>query len=320
MTTDATSSWNPTLRQIVTGALLKVGAIDETEAPTADQFQSAVFTLNGMIKEWQASGIHVWTEEEAILFLQPLQYRYILGPGTTDHACPAFGWTQLTLSSAVAAGATSLPVVSASGINAGDNIGVVLDNNAVFWTTVSGAPAGNVITLSSALPSSASQGNYGFDYPVGTDIGRPLEVPAARALRYNGFNLTPMQMLSRQEYEDLPNPAIPGSPTQAFYAPKLSQGEFYIWNPVLFPGVWGIRFTWYRSIADLLIPGDTADFPQEWSSALTWNLAREEMLTYEVPPPRALEINKIAEEKLALVQGYDRENTPIHFGLDLWPR
>ena len=40
---------------------------------------------------------------------------------------------------------------------AGDNFGIQLDAGTNFWTTVSGAPSGNVVTLAVPLPSQASQ-------------------------------------------------------------------------------------------------------------------------------------------------------------------
>ena len=56
----------------------------------------ATLALNSMIKEWAASGIHIWTTQEAILFLQQDQYRYLLGTGTSPspatHCCDAFSY------------------------------------------------------------------------------------------------------------------------------------------------------------------------------------------------------------------------------------
>ena len=55
-------------------------------------------------------------------------------------------------------GATSLTLTSASGMTAGDSLQVTLDTGQVFYTSIASI-ANNVITLSSALPSQASNGN-----------------------------------------------------------------------------------------------------------------------------------------------------------------
>jgi hypothetical protein len=60
----------------------------------------------------------------------------------------------------VAGVATDLTVTlsSVTGITSGDVIGIQLDSGAAHWTTVNGAPVGNVVTLTVALPSNATIG------------------------------------------------------------------------------------------------------------------------------------------------------------------
>jgi len=194
----------------------------------------------------------------------------------------------------------------------------VLDSGAAFWTTVNGAPAGNVVTLTNPIPSgaSASAQNNVFDYT--TKIVRPLKVPRSRRIYYqgsqNGPTLTPMTLMSRKEYMDLPQPLDPGITTQFFYSPQLVSGQFYAWpNPQ--DANSGARFTWYRPLQDLTTPANTADLPQEWLNGLIWNIAKEMAQEYDVPPPRWQMINQMAAEKLDLIQSYDREPEPIYFGM-----
>lgn len=63
-----------------------------------------------------------------------------------------------TLTVAAVATNTTITVASATGINTGDNIAVLLDDDTTHFTTVNGAPAGNVITLTAAMPSAAAIG------------------------------------------------------------------------------------------------------------------------------------------------------------------
>ena len=314
MTTSGLSNWNPAVTDLITQALSQLGVIAEDETTTADMYEKALFQLNAIVSAAQATGLHVWTEEEGILFLQPGQVKYeIGGPGTNGNTSDADLWTELTLTASVAAGALAITVASVAGVVSGDNIGVVLDTGSIFWTTVNGAPTGTTITLASALPSSASSGNFALDYT--SAIGRPLKVPTARLLTLNGLTETPMTVMSRQEYMDTPNKQSQGPPSQFFYAPKRDRGIFYVWpSPVT--AAWAVRFTWYRALQDFFAPGDTMDFPQEWVSPLLWNLAYDLIGTFDASPERHAYLEKQMAKYGDLAVSYDRESEPVQFGLD----
>lgn len=323
MTVSGSSAWNPAVTLMVAQSLRNLGVIAEDENPTGGMMSTAVLQLNSIVAAAQATGLHVWTEEEAILFPQVGVAKYIIGGPTlalNANTADADSWVQLTLSANAAGGATAIQVESIVGVLAGDNIGIILNSGATFWTTVNGAPAGSAITLATALPSSgASSGAFALDYV--TPIVRPLKVPNAR-LRYLGGNgapsnpnETPMTIMSRQEYMDLPNKLSPGTPTQWFYSPQRDSGLFYIW-PVPVTTAWAIRFTWYRPLQDFFLPGNTMDFPQEWFAPLMWNLSRDLMGIYGTPVARQQYINAQASAYGDLAISYDRESEPVSFGLD----
>lgn len=334
MTTSGTSSYNAAITQMITTMYRRIGAIAEDEQPTAGMYNDALFAGNALIKEWQALGIHVWTEEEAILFFQAGQNRYLLGgansqgvqgPYGPDNCCDAYSWVPMQVAIPVSGGDTTVTVTNTVAPNgvavlSGDNFGIVLDSGVAFWTTVNGTPVGNVVTLTNPIPAgqSASAQNNAFDYT--TKIVRPLQVPFARQIYYQGGQsqgprLTPMTVLSRKEYMDLPNPFDPGISTQFFYSPQLVSGVFYPWpNPQ--DANFGARLTWYRPLMDLTSPANTADIPQEWLNGLMWNLALEMAPEFDIPPQRWEMIAKMAAIKLDLIQSYDREPEPILFGMD----
>ncbi len=313
-TTSGTTSYNQVATEIITDAYRIIGVINEEEDPSAGQFRTGMIALNSWMKEQEASGIHVWTEEEAILFFQQGQYRYLLGGTNTDNACAANDFAMTTLASSAAAAATSISVVLTTDMEVGDYLGVVLDTGAAYWTTIR-LIAGTTVyfAIGDSLPSSASQQNFVFAYT--TKIIRPLRIPAGRRVQYQGFILTPLtKMMSRQEYMDLPQPQNLGTVTQAFYNPGRDQGELYVWNNPSTANN-GLRFTWYRPLQDFLTADDAPDMPQEWINCLDWNLALELCPRYSVPAERWDRINAMAKEKLDLVRGWDREFQSVYFGL-----
>ena len=314
MTTSGTSTFNPAITFIITSLYRKCGAIAEDETPTAGMFNDALFSMNAMVKGWMATGIHVWTVEEMILFFQQGQYQYSIGQGSTDNFCDANSYSISQLNLSAPAGASVITVVSAAGMAANQFFGVVLDSGQVFWTTIAGAPVGNLVLLASPLPSSASAQNSVFAYT--TKLVRPLKIPEARLLTYNGFLKTPMTVLARKRYMDLPQPQTPGTPTQFFYSPQLVAGQLYAW-PAPLNGTYGFLGTYHRPIQDFNTVSNTADFPQEWLGALLWNGALEMAPEYDVPPARYQMIQQRAGYWLDLAQNYDRESEPIEFTMDM---
>jgi hypothetical protein len=172
---------------------------------------------------------------------------------------------------------------------------------------------GNVVALGAALLVGADAGNYALAYT--TKISRPLKIPAARLLTLNGLNETPMTILSRQGYMDLPDKDAPGTPTQWFYSPRRDEGLLYPW-PVPQFSSWAMRFTWYRPLQDFLVPTNTADFPQEWVLPLQWNLSKELAPGFGVPAPTWDRIKEMADTYAMVVVSYDRESEPVQFGID----
>lgn len=315
---------------LVTEAFRDCNIITEYESPSATQYVSSVFKLNGIVAGLQATGIHVWTESEAIVFLQPYQSVYVLGCTTAGvlnaNSAPYDQWIQAYTALAAATGATTLNLQTALGIQANDVIGVQLAAGPLFWTTVVGAPAGNVVTLAAPLPSPVNVGAMVADYLPTAPIVRPLKIPTARCFTYapppastpplpvNNIE-NPMTRLSRQEYMDLPQKLSPGVPTQFYYSPQQDRGLLYVW-PVAGTANWAARITWYRPLQDFFAPNNTMDFPQEWTAPLRYLLADELKLQYAVPEPRASRIKEKAAEYTQIVSGWDRDSEDVQFGLD----
>ena len=308
---------SPAATSVIRLAFRCMGTINEDEVPTQGMYQDGIDSLNALVTEWQATGIHIWTEAEGILFLQQNQTRYTISTTTTDHWADAYGYAASTLASTAVAGATSITVESPGlttvPFSVGQKIGIVLDTGAAFWTTIKSTPANNVVPLAAALPSQASAQSFCYAYT--SNIVRPLRMPAARRLAFAGMIETPLtDMLSRKAYMDLPNKNSPGLVTQAFYNPARDTGEIYVWNSPQ-DATNALRFTYYRPIQDFSNPDDQADLPAEWQNALKWNLAKELGPSYSVPLQRmTMLILPQAQTKLDLVMGWDREPQSVYFG------
>lgn len=316
MTTSGTTSFNLNRDQIIRGAARKVGAFASGETPDAQTVSDFAEALNAMVKRWNAIGIHIWTESEATLFLQPNQIRYVFGTGSTDNATDSYSST--ATAAAAAAGASTLTVDSISGMTTGQYIGVLLDSGSYQWTTINGAPSGTTVTLTDVLTDSVAEDNTIFFYT--SKIVRPLRVPFAR--RYNIASAidTPMGVMSRKDYRDQPNKTNTGTITQFFYDPRGGAnltGLIFLW-PAPPDATNALKFTYYRPIQDFNTAADTPDLPQEWLDTLIFNLAVVMAPEYGVPAEQYAQIKELAAEFLDQLKGWDREPESVYYGVDFY--
>ena len=310
MTTSPTFTYSRD--QIIRRSLRQCGAIAAGDTPGAQEVSDASDALNAMVAEWQASGLHLWKEKEATLFLQPSQYNYGL-PASTSHVCATPLLNQTTTTFGYAAGVSSIQVGSASGFGDGDAIGIMLASNALFWTTVTGV--GGAIGLASPLPSAVNAGAVVFDYPQSAVIYRPLRVLNVRRILWSSMIETMVTPMSRLDYRNQPDKTQTGVVTQYFYDPQLGIGQFWAWpNPL--DSTNGLRFTYMEPIYDFNTAADYPDFPQEWINCLVWNLSQEIGIEYDIPAARWAMIVKRAEETKDVVSGFDREPESFYLGVN----
>ena len=261
------TSFNETRDQISSDALQLIGYLAAGETAATNDLTFCANAVNKMIKAWMAQGIHLFTEEEGILYPVVGQPNYSLtATGGANGASNADAAISTTLASA--ASGTSLSVTSATGMNVSDNIGIVLTSGALFWTTIT-VISGTTITLNAALTSIAAVGNPVYTYT--TSLTRPLSIQSARFRDSNTFDRW-MKIVPRDDYMRIPQKALTGQPIILYYSAQTTTGTVYVW-PTPASGNGQIMVTYLREIADVDNASDNFDFPQEWLECLTYNLA-----------------------------------------------
>jgi len=321
--TSGTFSATQSVIQILNAALRLTQVIGDEETATGSQLQSGLDAMTAMTKGWQASGIHVWCEEEAILFLQPGQTVYEIGAGSPDKCTLWQTLAQTTLIATAAPAATSISVHSIAGINAGDSVGIQLDAGTNFWTTVASTPSGSTVPLTAGLPSQATQGAIVFDYT--TPLYRPLKVMGGRRYNYLSTIDLPINMWARLDYQNQPNKYTTGIPTAFFYDPQTGQGSYQ--QPVALMNMWptpqdntnAMRFTAQRPIQDVGTLANILDFPIEWNAALKWNTALEIGPEFGCPTEQMTIIKTQADRWYDMASRWDRESESIMFGVAFTP-
>lgn len=319
--------------QIINQALLQVGGIDpESGTPTATQVSNAAFALNLMVKTLETKGLQLWERKYGVVFTQKNQGVYVLGsPGPAgDHATLTSnllgvgGFIKTTLSvAAVTASATvtlstitssTTPGIAAVSIASTYNIGIQLDNGSIQWTTVNGAPAGNVITLTNILTGAAAAGNLVYSYQ--TKLIRPLRILDS-FYRQQAGNDVPVRIISRDEYNRFGLKTSPGTSIQLYYDPQVNSGFLSLY-PVPADSLGLLFIEFQKPIEDFVASTDDFDLPQEWGEALVWNLALRLIPSYRTPELTAARIERLAGQFLKQVTDWDQEQASIYFAPDSW--
>jgi hypothetical protein len=305
MTTSNSYDYNNTAIQIIHRGLRICGVLGSGETPSADDYDVAKIALNQMIKNWQVKNVGLWLEKQVYVFLADDQQSYLIGP-TGDHATTAKVST--TLAADAAAGAGTITVTSDDGISNADYIGVELDDGTMQWTTVNGAPAADVITLTAVLTGAAASGNAVHTYT--TKTRRPLNIKNARI--YVGGDEFDIKPYAKHEYYKLPSKASSGQVTQYSYDPQTTNGRLYIW-PTTDSVANYLILTALIPVQDFDSVNDDPDFPQEWLKPLSVCLADNLALEFDVPAEKAQRLKLEATQVFNETWSSDIENVSTQF-------
>jgi hypothetical protein len=287
VSTSGTVTFSVNELDIITDALTSIGYQDPAETLSASDVVTARRKLNMIVKQWTsqldfAPGLKMWTRRRGYVFLQDGQVSYSLGP-SGNHATESYVST--TLSADAANGAGTVTLTSVTGIASGDFIGVRLDSGSIHWTTVNGAPAGSVVTLTAVLTGAAAAGSRVFAYT--TKLRRPFEIVSGVRRDASG-NDTPVDVnMGLAEYESIYSKTSEGSPARLYFEAQRTNAVIYLdCAPEDTTEV--LRIVYLSYIEDFTSTVDDADFPAEWARALSLQLAMDCCLPFARPVPPSL--------------------------------
>lgn len=273
--------------------------------------------LNLITKQWMgksdfAPGLKLFTRARGYLFLNTGNPVYTLGPtsstsGTTNKFTSTYVST--TIAADEAGGQTVISVTSATGILDTNRIGIELDDGSIQWGLVAGSPAGNDVTIGTALASAASAGNRVFAYATTTQGQRPLDIISASLRTTDGIDteLTPMSV---EEYEAISNKSADGLPSSFYYEPSLIDGTIYLdVEPSDVTQV--IRIVYWRATEDFDSNANDAAYPQEWFRPLCAQLTIDGAVSKGIPVTQEMKL--IRDESLAIAKNAYPETTNAYF-------
>ncbi len=318
---------------IIRESMLNVGAIGESETPTAQEVTDCARKLNMLVKQWMgtqdfAPGLKMWTRQRGDLFLSSTKNKYGLGPngdnwagGVAASSAIGVNYLQDQLIAATNAGSAVLTtgVGSTSNFTAGDYIVVQLDSGDIFSSTILSVNAGaGTVTMNATLPSKASSNAYVWNYT--TKAQRPLQIQTC-ILRDIQNNDTPIDPMTLQEYEALPSKEQVGNlsdPTRIYYESQFATGTSNQGPGVLYIDCYGaqdvtkhLHIVYLRPVQDFNNPGDNPEYPQQWYRALCWGLSKEIAPMFDAEWSQ--EMGQNLTESLSMAREADGETTAMYF-------
>jgi hypothetical protein len=138
---------------------------------------------------------------------------------------------------------------------------------------------------------------------------RPVRILSAR-FKTSASEL-PMTRLTRQEYDDLPNKAVTGTPTQFYYDRQKEAALLYVWpKPSVAANT--IEITYEREFEDVGI-NDAIDLPGEWWDVAVKQLAARLVNAYGSEASKA-RLPGEAEGALNMALGAAMDGESVMFG------
>jgi hypothetical protein len=293
--------------EIINGAFRQIGVLGESQTASATRISQASQQLNLMIDQWEYMGVGLWLNKELVLFPAKDQIKYSIGP-TGDEVCLVSEYAKTELAVARTAGGTDLVVDSDDDFASGDYIGVELDNGTIHWDIVNGAPAGDVITITTGVVAAAAIDRhvYGFTNLV----QRPLEVIRAkrRNLATSTYIDTPIEVVSIDEYDGITNKTSEGPVNMMAVDKQLDDIKVHLWPEP--NDMKELIHMWVKyPIQDFDAATDDWDFPRGWGNALKLNLAVQ--LAPEYGRKVSPELMRNATEAFAMANSSDMEQAPV---------
>ena len=303
MSTSGESTFTMTASKVVEKAFSKIGVKIAEQDIQPHEYQDGQDALNLMIKSWGAQGLHLWSKDEGILFLDVGKADYLLG-SAGDEACQFDDFIGTTTTAAKVLNDDVFAVASTTGMLVGDNAGIQLDDKTRHWTTIKSVDSSTQITINTVIPSAAASGNTVFTFTTLAD--RPKRILSYRRKTFGDDNEIPVISWTRDQYFNQVNKISQGTVVNCYYSPQLTSGRLYVWQTASSVNDF-VRYTYERPLEDITDSTQTLDFPSEWLEAIIYNLAARLADEYDTPPFKAQSVASKAVSFLDDLMGWDEE-------------
>ena len=291
-----------------------LGVLPEGGTPTAAQLASCTRTLQAMLKHWQTRGSHLFVNQRLYLFLQKSdrEYTFHRTAASSDELTAVFYATQVN--GDVAADVTAVTVDSGTNITDADRIGILNEDNEMHWTTVASGGTTTSLVLTTADETAIEDNAIVYTYTTKASRPRKILHCSVREKPTNDFGFhdsldgteTQTDVLAGPDYWNLSNKFSDGRVNQVYYDKLDPSATLRVWPE---PDVGGRYLVMWveRPIEDMDSAAQNFDLPQEWSWAISSNLAMYLAPKFGVSDKTWGRVSALAREALFDAESGDRD-------------
>lgn len=160
----------------------------------------------------------------------------------------------------------------------------------------------------------AGQQMYSLRPAGDVSMSRPLEIISGTYWdQYS--NSRPLLKISREEWTRLSNRTVQGTVNQYFYDPQYDRLNVYLWNiPDTTAATGTVHVAIRKQATNVVVSGDSPNFPPEWAIALRWGVADE--LTSGMPEAIQMRCQQRAQAYRQALEDWDVETAETYFQPD----
>lgn len=298
---------------ILTDALIMVGAVGPDDTVPSNWTTHAARQLNKVVKALGAKRVGLWARKTG--YILPVTGTNSVSLGATGGHV-TLSYVRTALAAAVADDAVSITVDSITGISNGDYIGVEMSTGDMHWTTVNGAPSGSTITLTAGVTETCDADAYVWTYT--TKLQRPLRILNAYLSDLTDSSNPSdreIEVVGKETYDFTNSKVTEGDPNILAYDPQLDNGTVYFW-PRFSDGKSIIVISFQRPFEDFDASSDTPDFPQEWYDVLCYLTAVRLAPVYGMASGDRTTLRQEAQEALTLALENEPEEGSFFLQVD----
>ena len=276
---------------IISGALLDIGAREAGETVGADDANEAFTILNMMLDQWSNESMMIFCKQEVIHELTGGTYIYSIGNGGDIGAVftGSISGTTLTVT-ALTSGALAVgQTLSGTGITAGTAI-----------TSLQTGRGGNTASALGTYQLNLSQ-TVG-SITINSYAVRPLKINSAFVRTVNSITGTldfPVAVINLEKYELIGIKTLPGPwPRAVYYQPSEPLGILNYWPN---PSSGEMHLLCDTVLNNFSTINDTLTLPQGYALAMRHNLALMLMPSY----------GKASQVQLAMIEGFAKNGRAL---------
>ena len=299
-------AYTVTKQSLIKDALIEAGVITDDQEVDGAMYAWMSRRLNGLLKQLQAKGLHLWKTQKVTLLLDKDRIEYTIGVGSDSVCAEDLIRTTLTASVAVA---TTTYSVDSTGMTVGDYIGIEQTDGILYWQPIATIPDSSSVTVPVGPTSPANDNATVYSYT--NVIPKPLRVHEAYVIQKDSENShLPIRVVPREEYMRLNSKNTGGVVVELYFNPNRGNSVIKVW-PTSTDNIQRVVMTVELPIANMDKTTDDLEFPDWWFEAIHLKLAHSASRAYRAPIDKVRELKSDAKEAVKDAEDFNVENTYI---------